>query len=452
MPSPRTAPPPAAARSPLPRRIAAALLALAALAAAALTGTAAARAYTPSPLERSAAESAEAAVPHLRYLGAALRDGAGADMQVLFPEGFVFSHALYGLAWMNTAELEPKHAEQARDRARWALEQMESPQGRAPFPEGAAPESGVFHAGWSTYLLARVAEADGTPAEERRLAGRAAEIADAFAASLDAGRGPFLEAYPGRAWPVDSVVAAAALARADRALGTDTHAELLAEWLAAADERTDPQTGLLPHSADPAGGAPLEGARGSSQALLLRFLPDIDPDRSAADYARFRTAFDSTHFWAPGIREFPHGDSSPGDVDSGPLIAGLSASASAVALGAAATHGDTAAAAALTGLGEPLGLATGSAERRYLFGALPVGDAFFVWSHTAVGERPPLEPAGGLPAGPPSWWRLPWQLGAAAAVALPAAAAWMLGRPRRGPAQARIPAGHGKSSGAKSVG
>jgi hypothetical protein len=38
-------------------------------------------------------------VPQLTFIGAALRDGAGQRMQRLFPEGFVFSHALYGLAW-----------------------------------------------------------------------------------------------------------------------------------------------------------------------------------------------------------------------------------------------------------------------------------------------------------------------------------------------------------------
>src|SRR5688572_21572295 len=39
-------------------------------------------------------------VPQLNFIGAALRDGAGEQMQGLFPEGFFFTHVLYGLAWV----------------------------------------------------------------------------------------------------------------------------------------------------------------------------------------------------------------------------------------------------------------------------------------------------------------------------------------------------------------
>jgi hypothetical protein len=58
---------------------------------------------------------------------------------------------------------------------------------------------------------------------------------------------------------------------------------------------------------------------------------------------------------APGLREHPRGTSLPGDVDSGPLILGLSTSASGVALGSAVLFGDRAMAAALAGLAEATG-------------------------------------------------------------------------------------------------
>ncbi|MFC7742878.1 hypothetical protein ACFQXA_20895 [Nocardiopsis composta] len=280
------------------------------------------------------------------------------------------------------------------------------PAGTAPFPRQADPGYGVFHAGWSTYLLARIVELaggpDAAPGEARRLAADAEEIAAAFDASLADSGSPYLAAYPGQAWPVDSVAAAAALARATEVLRgvqdpewSEARTATLDAWSAAVRERTDPGTGLIPHRVDAETGAPIGPARGSSQALLLRFLPDVDPAWAAEDYRTFREEFRSGHAWAPGVREFPAGVDGAGDVDSGPLILGLSASASAVALGDAVLYGDEPAAAALTGLGEPLGAAAGGEQRAYLGGALPVGDAFMVWSRTTAGERPaPVPPPG----------------------------------------------------------
>ncbi|MBB5434267.1 hypothetical protein [Nocardiopsis composta] len=416
-----------------PWRAAVAVLSvLAAVAVTALVGTGWTRSYTPSPLEAGGERTAAAVEPHLRFLGAELRGGAGERMQALFPEGYVFTHALYGLSRANSGTLDPGRREEALAEARWALDRLDSPAGTAPFPRQADPGYGVFHAGWSTYLLARIVELaggpDAAPGEARRLAADAEEIAAAFDASLADSGSPYLAAYPGQAWPVDSVAAAAALARATEVLRgvqdpewSEARTATLDAWSAAVRERTDPGTGLIPHRVDAETGAPIGPARGSSQALLLRFLPDVDPAWAAEDYRTFREEFRSGHAWAPGVREFPAGVDGAGDVDSGPLILGLSASASAVALGDAVLYGDEPAAAALTGLGEPLGAAAGGEQRAYLGGALPVGDAFMVWSRTTAGERPaPVPPPGHPPAPPASWWRLPWQ----AAGVLTAAAAW----------------------------
>lgn len=410
------------------------------LAVTAFAAVSAVRAHTPSPLERAPEAVAADAAPRLAFLRSALHSGAGGDMQALFPEGYFFTHVLYGLAQANTGTLDPDRRDTALREARWALDRLDSPEGTAPFPADADPAHGVFHAGWSTYLRVRIVELaggpDAAPAEAARLEEDTAELRDAFAASLDRGT-PFLEAYPGQAWPVDSVVAAAALARDARVRGTGGHDAVLAAWQDAAADRTDPATGLLSHRADAATGAPAEVARGSSQAMLLRFLPDIDPVWAARDRAAFQEEFASPYGPLPGVREYPRGDDSPGDVDSGPLILGLSASASTVALGNTVVYGDTAAAAALTGFAEALGLPVGlGGERRYLGGAVPVGDAFLVWSLTAGGEhpRPVPPPDGASPSAhaPPSWWRAPWY----AAVGLVTAAAWWaLWRTARAPSR-----------------
>jgi hypothetical protein len=347
-------------------------------------------------------------LPQLRFLRAALDAGAGAQMQGLFPEGYFFSHALYGLAWADVGLRQPDGAPlrvQALNEARRALAALDTPAGRAPFAAGLDPPYGVFYVGWTSRLrgaVLRLQSADERdPADVTRFTADCAALARAFAASAS----PFLPAYPGQAWPVDSTVAVAALRLHDTIL-PPRYAATIQAWLAAAQARLDPATGLLPHRTDLATGQPLEGARGSSLSVMMRFLPEIDPAWGAAQYTAFRRQFVTTVAGLPGVREYPLGTEGAGDVDSGPLLAGVSLSASAVTLGAAFAQGDRELADPLLHTGEVLGLPLAWGEtKRYALGQVPVGDAFLVWAKTAL---PADAPANDLPPVLPSWWRWPW--------------------------------------------
>ncbi|WP_212845505.1 hypothetical protein [Catellatospora sp. IY07-71] len=364
------------------------------------------RLHTGSPLERTGAAVAADALPRLAFLREALDGGSARDMQALFPEGWFFSYALYGLTWVDVGAHDPALRERALAEARWALSHVDSADGRAVFDAALDPPYGVFYQGWATWLRAGVVALAGPGAPERdRLAADAQALAAAFRRQLDTTGSPFLTAYPGQAWPCDSAVGIAAVRVAGTLTGTDRSA-LVADWLRAAGARRDPATGLLPHTVDPRTGEPTGGARATSQVIILRFLRDVDPALGARDWAVFRERFASDVPGLPGVREHPRGVDAPGDVDSGPLFRGLSASASAVALGDAVLYGDRPAAAALTGLAEGAGLAVQwDGTRRYLGGALPVGDAFLAWSLAA---RPWTGGDLSAATGPPWTWRLPW--------------------------------------------
>jgi hypothetical protein len=365
-------------------------------------------------------------LPQLRFLRQALDAGAGEQMQAFFPEGFFFSHVLYGLAWADVGLRAPSGAPlrvAALAEARWALAQLDTPAGRAVFSPALDPPYGVFYVGWSSRLrgdVLRLQPADRRdPAEVARFTADCAALGRAFAAAAS----PFLPAYPGQAWPVDSTVAVAALRLHDTVL-PPRYAATIRAWLAAAQERLDPATGLLPHRADLRTGQPLEGARGSSLSIMMRFLPEIDPAWGAAQYAAFRRQFVTTIAGLPGVREYPLGTEGQGDVDSGPLLAGVSLSASAVTLGAALAQGDRALADPLLHTGEVLGLPLSWGEtKRYALGQVPVGDAFLVWAKTArpVGAAPPVP----LPPVVPGWWRLPWHALALAILLLLWLPAWL---------------------------
>jgi hypothetical protein len=151
---------------------------------------------------------------------------------------------------------------------------------------------------------------------------------------------------------------------------------------------------------DYATGQPLESARGSSQSIIQRFLPEIDAEFAREQYTLFRERFVGHVLGAPGVREYPIGISGNADVDSGPLIFGISASASVVTIGAARMHGDDALARPLMQLTEGLGMpVTIGGRKRYGMGLLPIGDAFVAWSNTAgygeAGSKAAYSPATG---------------------------------------------------------
>ena len=342
--------------------------------------------YTPESADYGPGKLGEDVVPQLRFLGRALRRGAGERMQSLFPEGYFFTHVLYGLAWVEVGLRVPPesalHAE-ALEEADWALERLDTEAGRAPFSRDLDPPSGVFYSGWSNWLrggLLLLAPEQSRPlALVDRFQAECAELALAF----DRSPTPFLPAYPGQAWPVDSVVAIATL-RLHDSLFPERFSMTIQRWLEEAQARLDPATGLLPHRADSRTGEVLEGARGSSQSLVARFLIEVDPEWGRSQYALFRRQFVAPFLGAPGVREHPGSVAGQGDIDSGPLVAGFSPSATVVMIAAAQVQGDREVADALIDASEAAGLPIRWAgAKRYLFGLLPIGDAFLVWAKTS---------------------------------------------------------------------
>jgi len=343
----------------------------------------------------------------LTFLRDALEHGAGEDAQQLFPEGYFFLSELYGLTWVEVGLRAPADQRSTALReARWALARLDTPAGRAPFSADLEPAYGVFYRGWTNWLRGGIVALQ--PAD-RRDAGEVARFArdsGELAAAFDASASPYLAAYPGQAWPVDSVVAMASL-RLHDALLPGRFGSTVARWLTGVRERLDPATGLVPHRVDLASGAPAEMARATSQSVIERFLVDIDPTFARQQYLRYRERFVSFPLGlGPAVREYPSGVDGQADVDSGPLPLGVSLSATVVTLGAAQVQRDTALASGLASYGEFVGVPLYTPwTKRYAFGALPIGDAFLAWSKTARPwvSAPPASP----PANLSGLWRAP---------------------------------------------
>ncbi len=318
---------------------------------------------------------------HLQHLKEKMHGGAALEMQELYPEGFVFTNVLYGLAWCQLGQRAksgtPLHQD-ALTEATWAYRQILSPEGRQPFSKDMRPTYGAFYQGWSNYLLGKIIQCQGIENTSTRELSEFKEKSKTIAKGLSDNGWNYMPSYIGMEWPADNVVALASLGLHDQLLPSSFKSDL-AKWLKNVQLKLDKETGLIPHATSPQ----VEGARGSSQSLMLRFLLDIDEGFALEQFEKYRKQFVTYRFGLPGVREYPLLYSGGGDIDSGPVILEVGGAASLVGIGTMKAFGQHDLAKGLRNAVEAFGLSWKSQEKKsYLFGSLPVADAFIAWSNS----------------------------------------------------------------------
>lgn len=326
------------------------------------------------------AEEIEALQAQLDYLEPRMHDGVPREMQQLFPEGSAFSYALYALSWSGLAariRVDDSLRTHAAREVRWAYEQLDNDASRAQFNGLLEPPFGIFYAGWRNQVLAALIALEPSDTALARVFDRESTlIAEAFAASTT----PYLESYPGKAWPADAVVALHSLHLHERLRGAD-HGAVITRWVQQARARRDERE-MIPHAWRPEGMTPPQG-RGSSLALMNVFLTDIDSALAAEQFSAWKGYGITETFGVPAVREHPVGINAPGDVDSGPLILGYGPAATIVGVAACKRNGDAFHAMECARTLHGFGFAIGG---RYLLGALPIADLFIAWGRSMPGE------------------------------------------------------------------
>lgn len=168
-----------------------------------------------------------------------------------------------------------------------------------------------------------------------------AERAAAIRAALEAGPVLSGESYPDECWTFCNAAALAALRVHDALDGTD-HADLCGRWVARAKERlVDPATGLLVSSYRWSGEVK-DGPEGSSIWFVTHALAVVDEPFARDQYERARRELEVRALGFRLAREWPRSWPNVEDVDSGPVVPWLEASASSSGLAflAASTFGD----------------------------------------------------------------------------------------------------------------
>ncbi len=105
----------------------------------------------------------------LQFLKGRMHAGAAQDMQKIYPEGYVFMQALYGLTWCDVADAlqtDKTLYREAIEEIDWSYWNTRSKDAKKPFDQSLPLPYGAFYCGWSNYLLGRKLMAEGTNREQ----------------------------------------------------------------------------------------------------------------------------------------------------------------------------------------------------------------------------------------------------------------------------------------------
>jgi hypothetical protein len=206
---------------------------------------------------------------------------------------------------------------------------------------------------------------------------------DSIKSALENSKTPYLESYSNQAWPADMFVAMASLSNYDK-IFKPKYEKTIQTWIEKVKRRLDPITLMIPHQVDPNTGKYIQGARGCSMSLMLRMLAEIDIDYATKQFNLFKESFISTTFGLPSVREYPKGQHGSGDIDSGPVIFGVGFSATIMSIGTFSLFNcdnlSDKQYKTVNAFGFELSIAK---KKKYLFGQLPVADAFISWGRAS---------------------------------------------------------------------
>ena len=293
---------------------------------------------------------------------------------------------LYGLAYADfviSSGISPQSelGKKAESDINWAINEVNSEAGKVNFLDNLPLENGAFYKGWQSYLIGKQLQL--TNKKDVHLIQLFKANCDAISRAISQTDKPYLESYKGAAWPADNVVCLASLSLHDR-LFEPKYQAIIANWLERIKANLDEKTGLIPHSFSLISNKGIE-VRGSSSSLILSFLPEINPIFAKNQYKVYKNLFVQNKLGLPAVREYPIGTKGGGDVDSGPVIWDVGGSASIVGIRAAAENGDFELAKSLRNSIEAFAFSTNYfGEKKYLFGQLPVIDAFMAWSNASI--------------------------------------------------------------------
>lgn len=324
-------------------------------------------------------------VYQLNFIKTKIGEGAANEMQNIYPEGFVFMHSLYALAWADIAETLKPNSElhkKAIQEINLSLKAIHSDKGKSTFPEDLPLSHGVFYRGWANYVLAKklsiIPENQRDTSDIKLFQDNCDSIMSAFAKSPYT----YLQSYffVSEVWQADNVVALASVAYHDK-IFEPRYTKQVKNQLDKFKKSIESETGLIGHSYDYSA-SENTAPRGSSQSIINNFLFDIDTAFAKQQVEKFKNWFVDYKFGLPGIREHRKGITDAGDIDSGPVIWDIGGSGSIVSIRTMGLANETEIYKGLRNSVQGFGAAyTTNKQKKFVFGQLPMADAFIAWAN-----------------------------------------------------------------------
>ncbi|MEM9847809.1 MAG: hypothetical protein AAF847_07955 [Bacteroidota bacterium] len=321
-----------------------------------------------------------AVLHQLNHIGKTIENGAAQDMQRIYPEGFLFLHALYVLSWADIAvdfKSDQALLQQSIRSMDQSLGRMQSEEGKRIFPKNTVLKYGAFYNGWTAYAMGKRLSLARDSLLDVRFRAKCKQIAMAYQKSSY----EYLESYYQAIWPADNMVCLAALALHDQ-LYLPKYQTIIDSCLIKVKLNLDQSTGLIPHAVDAQTLAVSEKARGSSQSLMNNFLIEINSTFAKEQFDIYQSLFLEKRLGLLGIREYPIGVEGTGDIDAGPVLWDIGGAASLVGMRTFMRYGKLDIARSLQNTVEAFGLPFCLNQKKcYLLGVLPMADVFIAWGN-----------------------------------------------------------------------
>lgn len=190
------------------------------------------------------------------------------------------------------------------------------------------------------------------------------------------------ETYPEEIYLADNAVVVASVALFHRFQGTAD--PLTGKWCREVDQHYRDGVGKILVFRIQPDGRPVPEGRGSGAGWNTFFLYYADPRFAAEEFARLKAGYyQELPLGLGAIREWPRGQEQAGDVDSGPVILGLSPSGTGFAVSGARVSQDQAMFARLMRTAEVVGCTVGGPRTHYLCAPL-VGESIMLAMRTTT--------------------------------------------------------------------
>lgn len=209
------------------------------------------------------------------------------------------------------------------------------------------------------------------------------KVTAALARRMEQAHSHYLETFPGAIFTADNMVVAASVANFDKVYGP-THTKLLENWVRATREKIcEKRSGLIPFYVDAEGNG-LGVPRGSGVGWNSFYLPFIDQGLADEQYALMKELLlRELPLGFAAFREYMPFDRGGADIDSGPVLFGLSTSGTGFGLAGAHWHQDQSVEQGILRTAEFVGMTVGGKERRRYLLAPLVGDAIMLAMRSA---------------------------------------------------------------------